>query len=62
MFCKPAAGLAENAERMRFVDHQPEAVFGPELQKRRQVGDIAVHRVDALDDDHDAAIVAGDRA
>ena len=51
-----AAG-AEHAGAVRLVDHQPRAVRLAQLDDPRQVGDVALHREDAVDDDEDAAAV-----
>ena len=53
-----AAG-AEHADGVRLVDHQPGAVAPAELDDRRQVAEVALHREDAVDDHQHAAAVAG---
>ena len=49
---------AEHADPVRLVDHQPRAVAAAELDDRRQVADVALHREDAVDDDEHPAAVA----
>ena len=44
---------------MGLVDHQPGAVALAELEDRRQVAEVPLHRVDAVDDDEDPAAVLG---
>ncbi len=44
---------------MCLVDHQARAVGGAELDDLGQRRDVALHREDAVDDDEDAAAVAG---
>ena len=51
------AARAEHAEAVGLVDHQPRAVLLAERDDLRQRGDIALHRVDAVDHDEDAAAV-----
>ena len=51
----PARG-PEHAQRMGLVDHQPGAVLLLQLDEPRQVGDVAVHRIQALDDDERALV------
>ena len=41
----------EDAESMRLVDHQPRIVLLFQLDERRQVGGVPVHRVQSLDND-----------
>ena len=57
---RAGAARAEHAGAVRLVDHQPRAVRAAELDDPRQVGDVALHREDAVDDhEHAAAVVAG---
>src|SRR5207248_10539987 len=53
-----AAG-AEHADAVGLVHHQPGTEAPAELDDRRQVADVALHREDAVDDDQYAAAVAG---
>ena len=53
------AARAEHAERVGLVDHQPGAVTAAQLGDLGQRRDVALHREDAVDDDQDAAAVAG---
>src|SRR6266571_4916279 len=46
------APRAEHADRVCVVDRQDGAVALRDLEQRRYVGDVAFHRVDAVDDDH----------
>ena len=55
----PAPRRAEHADAVRLVDHQPRAVALAELDDLGQRRDVALHREDAVDDDEDAAAVAG---
>jgi hypothetical protein len=43
--------LAEHADRVRFVDHQPGVVFFAEFHDLGQVDDVAVHAEDRVGDD-----------
>ena len=42
------AGLTENAERVRLVDHQPRLMPLLDVDQLRQRRDIAIHGVEAL--------------
>ena len=53
------AARAEHAGAVRLVDHEPRAEALAEVADRRQRRDVALHREDAVDDDEDAAAVAG---
>ena len=55
-----AAGLPQHAQGMRLVDHQQGLVPLLQVDELGQIGDVAVHAVDALDDDQHAAIVAAE--
>ena len=46
--------------RVGLVDHQERLVPLLDLDELRQVGEVAVHAVDAFDDDQHAAILAAD--
>ena len=52
------AARSEHADRVRLVDHQPGAVALAQLNDRRQVAEVALHREDAVDDHHHPAAVA----
>ena len=62
MFADAAPGFAEHAERMGFVDHQEGLVALLDVDEARQVGDVAIHAVEAFDDDQRALEVAADFA
>ena len=49
---RAAALAAEDAEAMGVVEHREAAVLLGDLGELRQAGDVALHRVDALDDEH----------
>ena len=49
----------EHAHAVRFVDHEPGARLVAEVGDRGQVGDVALHREHAVDDDEHAAAVGG---
>ena len=53
------AARAEHAGRVGLVDHEPRAEALAQVADRRQRGDVALHREHAVDDDEDAAAVAG---
>src|SRR5690349_23626924 len=46
---------AEDAERVRVVEGEGGAVFPGGAEQAGDVGDVAFHGVDAVDDDHRAA-------
>src|SRR3712207_5161565 len=48
LFGKTAPGRAENPDRMRLVDEQPSAVPLLERDEALEVGEVAVHAVEAL--------------
>ena len=52
---------AEHAEAVRLVDHQQRAMALLDRDERRQVGDVAVLAVDALDDDQHPAVLMARR-
>ncbi len=54
-----ATVLAEHADAVRVVDHQARAVALLLLDDRRQVGEVPLHRKDAIDDDQLAALRIG---
>jgi hypothetical protein len=58
VFPKPAPFFPEDAERMRFVDQQPSLAPLLELDKADEVGDVAIHAVEALGYDEGVAGVA----
>ena len=62
MLGKAATARAEDAERVRLIDHQPGAVALLQLDELRQVGDVAVHGIEAFDDDQRVAARAPVRA
>ena len=57
MFLNAPAAAAEHAERVRFVHHQKGAVAPLDLDEVRQVGNVAVHAVQAFDDDQHALVL-----
>ena len=56
-----ASGRAEHAERVRFVDHQPGVVAIPQLDQTREVRDVAVHAVQAFNDDEAVFVFVAER-
>ena len=54
----PAPRAPRTPTAVRLVDHQPGAVRAAELDDRRQVAEVALHREDAVDDHQHAAAVA----
>jgi hypothetical protein len=55
----PAPRAPSTPGGVRLVDHQPRAVRLAQLDDPRQVGDVALHREDAVDDhEHAAAVLA----
>ena len=55
---KPAAALAEHAQTVRVVDHQPGTVALLDLHQPGEVGHVAFGGVEALDDDQAILVVA----
>ncbi len=58
MFANAEAGRAHHAEGMRFVHHQECLVAALDVDEARQLGEIAVHAVNAFDDDQHALELA----
>src|SRR5580698_8588631 len=52
------AGLAEDADRVRVVDHETGVVLGAELDQAREIDDVAFHTEHAVNDDQFAAAIA----
>ncbi|EXI67521.1 MAG: hypothetical protein AW07_04517 [Candidatus Accumulibacter sp. SK-11] len=48
------AAVSHDAKGMRFVDHQKGAVLALDVDEARQLGVVAVHAVDAFEDDQHA--------
>src|SRR6476660_6238925 len=57
MFADAAAGGAENAKGMCFVNKQPGLMAVLDLHDARQIRDIAVHTVEGLYDNQHVAVV-----
>ena len=55
-FRDAAAGGAEYAQGVGFIDHQPGAVAALELDELGEFGNVTVHAIEALDDDQGPAI------
>ena len=53
---EPKAARSEHAQSVRFVDHQPGAMSPRCSDEGRQIGDIAIHAVMALDDEQRAPV------
>src|SRR5882762_2625312 len=56
------AGFTEDTERMRLVDHEESLVPLLDVDQARQLGNVAVHAVQALHDDEYALEQAADLA
>ena len=54
----PRPRAREHADGMGLVDHQEGLVLLLDLDELRQVGDVAIHAVDAFDGDQHAAVFA----
>ena len=50
------ARVAENAERVRLIHHQPGVVPRLHLDELREVGEVTVHRIKALDHHQNALV------
>ena len=57
MFADAAARRPQHAQRVGLVDHQQRLVPLLDLDELRQIGNVAVHAVHALDDQQHAAIL-----
>ncbi len=57
VFADAPAGLPEHAHGMGFIDHEQGLVAFFDFDEIGQIGDVAVHAVDAFDDDEHAAIL-----
>ena len=55
LLAQAAAGVAEHADRMRLVDEKPYAVLFLDLAQPFQIDRVAVHRIEAFDNDQDVA-------
>src|SRR5439155_15030508 len=51
VFLDAATGFSQDAQRVRFVHHEPSAVLAAEFDGARQVDDVAVHAEDGIHDD-----------
>ena len=58
MLGNAVATLAQNAERVGFVYHQPGLITRLDVNQPRQVGIVPVHAVETLDHDHCAFVFA----
>jgi len=58
VFEEPLACLAENAEAMGIVDHQPAAMLLLEFDEAGEVRPVAIHREEPFGNDHGAAETA----
>ena len=56
MFREPATSRAQDADRMRFVHHQPGLVALLHIDEVLEIRDVAVGAVHAFDDDERAPI------
>ena len=59
VFARPAAGVAQHSQAVRLIDVEQEPVLATQRRQRGQIGEVAVHAVDALHGDEHPPVPAG---
>lgn len=61
MLENPRARIAEDGQTVRLVDHEPGSVTSLNLNEPRQIGEVAIHAVEAFHGDQDALVAVARR-